>query len=136
MLLWNSRNGNSFFGMRYLFRENFRKFQKSFRMSSDFPPISIESLYWYLNFCRWRCRFQTSAHGIAMAIPWAEVRNGHLHRQKFRPYMYDISIAVLFQIFISLCTRISGFFIDNRPPTILNRGPFNPKIKFVLRSFI
>ena len=28
-----------------------------------------------LNFCPWRCRFRTSAHEIAMAIPRAEVRN-------------------------------------------------------------
>ena len=28
-----------------------------------------------LNFCPWRCRFGTSAYGIAMGIPWAEVRN-------------------------------------------------------------
>ena len=28
-----------------------------------------------LNFCPWRCRFRTSAHGISMAIPRAEVRN-------------------------------------------------------------
>ena len=35
-----------------------------------------------LNFCPWRCRFWTSAYGIAMAIPRAEVRNSELFAQK------------------------------------------------------
>ena len=33
----------------------------------------------------WNSEFRTSALGIPMAIPWAEVRNRHLHGQKFRP---------------------------------------------------
>ena len=35
----------------------------------------------------WNSEFRTSALGIPMAIPWAEVRNRHLHGQKFRPIM-------------------------------------------------
>ena len=54
--------------------------------SDDFAMSDLNEIdFKGLNFCQWRCQFRTSAYGIAMAIPRAEVQNWHLHGQKFRP---------------------------------------------------
>ena len=51
--------------------------QNSISLFDFFGQISQKGL--------WYSEFPTSVLRIAMEIPWAEVRNRHLHRQKFRP---------------------------------------------------